>query len=511
MSKLAPSNVTLIRGLTLVAAASIVIGNVVGTGVFLKARVMTCNVGTPGMVITVWIAAGILSLAGALTYAELAAMMPRAGGEYVFVREAYGARWGFLYGWMQIFIAKTGSQASVAVAFAIFLNDITGGALSTPFFTLNLFGKQFDFGYLQLVALALIAVITLINCATVMVSGWVATILTGVKITLVLGIGLGAFILASGNWGHFGMANVGGICQDVDPGKMLGMAGFSAAMLAALWGYDGWNNLTLVAGEVKNPQRNIPLALIGGTILIILLYVFVNIAYFYVMSPTEIASVSKGSSVAAEVARSFLGPVAIGLIAAALMASSVGTLHTSILTGARVPYAMSRDRLFFPRLARLSPRTHVPIGALVVQGIWAGILTLSGSFDTLTDYVIFGSWIFYGLVTASVFVFRRRMPNAERPYRAWGYPVVPILFLIVTGWLLFTTLLPDPEKAVTELGMLLRLKYPAEGLKGINPNAFIGLGLIALGLPVYWYLSRRQRVAFVGDEPADEEDQTHQP
>jgi APA family basic amino acid/polyamine antiporter len=517
MSKLAPSNVTLIRGLTLVAAASIVIGNVIGTGVFFKARVMTCNVGTPGMVITVWIAAGILSLAGALTYAELAAMMPRAGGEYVFVREAYGARLGFLYGWMQIFIAKTGSQASVAVAFAIFLNNLTGNSLGSPFFSRNIWGLRFDFGYLQLIALSLIALFTLVNCATVVVSGRIATILTGVKIALVLGIGLGAFMLASGNWGHFGeIANIQSrfwftqpnMCEGVSSASMFGMAGFSAAMLGALWGYDGWNNLTLVAGEVKNPQRNIPLALIGGTTLIIILYVFINLAYFYVLTPTEIASVPGASSVAAEVARSFFGPVAVGFVLASLMASSIGTLHTSILTGARVPYAMSRDRLFFPRLARLSPRTHVPIGALVVQGIWAGILTLSGSFDTLTDYVIFGSWIFYGLVTASVFIFRRRMPNAERPYRAWGYPVVPVLFLLVTGWLLFTTLLPNPSQAVTELGMLLRLKYPAEGLKGINPKAFIGLGLIALGLPVYWYLSRRQHVAFEEEAPMDEEDQT---
>src|ERR687883_806452 len=193
MSKPAPSNITLIRGLTLVAAASIVIGNVIGTGVFLKARVMTCNVGTPGMVVVVWIAAGILSLAGALTYAELAAMMPRAGGEYVFVREAYGPRLGFLYGWMQIFIAKTGSQAAVAVAFAGFLNKLTGGTLDTALVRLNFFGKPFAVSTLQVIGLALIALITLVNCATVIVSGRIASVLTGIKIALVLGIGLGAF------------------------------------------------------------------------------------------------------------------------------------------------------------------------------------------------------------------------------------------------------------------------------------------------------------------------------
>jgi APA family basic amino acid/polyamine antiporter len=477
MSNRITEHVTLLRGLTLIAATSIIIGNVIGTGVFLKARVMTCNVGTPGMVVTVWVVAGLLSLAGALTYAELAAMMPRAGGEYVFVREAYGPGTGFLYGWMQIFIAKTGSQASVAVAFAIFLNDLTGDALKTPLFSLPLFGSSIDFGPLQVVALSIIALFTLVNCAAVVVSGWVATLLTGVKIALVLGIGAGAFLLADGTFGHFAMSNTSGLCEGVDKGALLGVAGFGAAMLGALWGYDGWNNLTLVAGEVKNPQRNIPLALIGGTIVIILLYVFVNIAYFYVLAPNDVASVSAKSSVAAKVTETFMSQYGegmrrfvAGLIAAALMASSIGTLHTSILTGARVPYAMARDGLFFQNLARLNPRTRVPIGALLVQGVWAGILALSGSFDKLTDYVIFGSWIFYGLVTASIFIFRRRMPHAERPYRAWGYPVVPALFLLVTAFLLINTLRTTPGQAL------------------------FGLALIALGLPVYYFFFRHRRV-----------------
>jgi basic amino acid/polyamine antiporter, APA family len=466
----APGNVTLIRGLTLVAAASIVIGNVIGTGVFLKARVMTCNVGTPGRVVAVWVAAGLLSLAGALTYAELAAMMPRAGGEYVFVREAYGRPLGFLYGWMQIFIAKTGSQASLAVAFAIFFNDLTGGALGGNFYTLRLAGQEFPFGGLQLMAVGAIVLFTAVNCAAVSVSGQVATVLTFVKIALVLGVGLGAFLLTqNGGFGNFGLANEGGACEGVDAAARYGVAGFGAAMLGALWGYDGWNNLTLVAGEVKDPQRNIPRALIFGMFVIITAYVFVNTAYFYAMTPTEVASVPASSSVARELAARVFGPVALMLIAAGLVFSSVGSLHTSILAGARVPYAMSRDRLFFQSLARLSPRTHVPVGALVLQGVWACLLALSGSFDTLTDYVVFGSWIFYGLTTASVFVFRRRMPNAERPYRAWGYPVVPAVFLLVTAWLLFNTLLTTPRQAI------------------------YGLGLILIGLPVYWYWAGHNR------------------
>jgi basic amino acid/polyamine antiporter, APA family len=463
---------TLLRGLGLLAAISIIVGNVIGTGVFLKARIMTCNVGSPEWVLAAWIAAGLLSLAGALTYAELSAMKPQAGGEYVFLRDAYGRVWSFLYGWMQMFIAKTGSQAAVAVAFAVFLNDFLGGTLRTTVLQINSLGFDYEISSLQLVAVLMIVIVTAINCASVSFSGQVATVLTFVKIALVLLVGAGAFILADGSFANFGMMNEGGACEDVAQTTMYGVAGtsfaagFGAAMLGALWGYDGWNNLTLVAGEVKNPQRNIPLALIGGTILIILLYVFINFAYFYVLTPTEIAGVSKDSSVAREVAGRFLGAGAVVLMTVGLMASSLGTLHTSILTGARVPYAMARDGLMFDALGRLSS-ARVPVGALILQGVWACLLALSGSFDTLTNYVVFGSWIFYAFVTASVFVFRRKYPDAERPYKAFGYPVVPVLFLLVAGWLLARTMYDSPQQS------------------------FVGIFLILLGLPVYYYLRSR--------------------
>lgn len=463
------NNTGLVRGIGLLAAISIIIGNVIGTGVFLKARVMTCNVGDGTWVIIAWIAAGILSLAGALTYAELSAMMPEAGGEYNFLRKAYGKVWSFLFGWMQIFIAKTGSQASVAVAFAIFLNDLIGGTLKETIFKIG----SFEISKAQLIAVSMIILFTIINSLSVSVSGQIATVLTFVKIGMILIVGIGAFALASGNFGHISMMNQDGICEGVNESAKYGganytfLGGFAAAMLGALWGYDGWNNLSLVAGEVKNPNRNIPLALIGGTIVIIILYVVVNIAYFYVLTPTEIASVAKDSSVAKVVATKFLGATAVTLMTAGLMLSSIGTLHTSILTGSRVPYAMAKDGTFFESFGRLSKGSRVPIVALIVQGIWASLLALSGSFDTLTDYVIFGSWIFYALATASVFVFRIKMPNAERPYKAFGYPIVPILFLLVATWLLITTVWNDPKQS------------------------FIGLGLIALGLPVYYYLSSK--------------------
>ena len=458
----------LIRGLGPIAAISIVIGNVIGTGVFLKTRVMTCNVGSPRTVIIVWVAAGALSLAGALTYAELSAMMPKAGGEYVFLRDAYGPRWGFLYGWMQFFVARAGGLAAMSVAFAIFLNDLTGGAIDQVYFTRELFGSTFSFGTLQLVALGIIATVTVINCAAVVVGGNIAAILTALKIGLVLTVGVGALLFANGDWTHFAMTNADSACADVSASARGGIAGFGAAMLGALWAYNGWNDLTLVGGEVRNPQRNIPLALIGGMTAVAALYVFVNIAYFYVLTPTEISNVSLTSSVAAEVSRRFLGPIAVSFIAAALLGSTFGTLHVGVLTGARVPYAMARDGLFFQNLARLSRRTHVPVGSLLVQALWAGALALSGSFDALSNYSIFALWIFYGLTTATVFVFRKRHPELERPYRAWGYPIVPLLFLLVAGALLVNTLITSPKQSIT------------------------GLGLIALGLPVYYYWHREK-------------------
>jgi APA family basic amino acid/polyamine antiporter len=264
-----------------------------------------------------------------------------------------------------------------------------------------------------------------------------------------------------------------------------------------LWAYDGWNNVTLVAGEVQNPQRNLPRALIGGMLLIMALYLFVNLAYFYVLSPTEIASVSTRSSVATEVAQRFLGPLAITLIAAALLSSTFGTLHTSILTGARVPYAMARDNLFPRSLSHVSPRTHVPTGALVVQAIWACILVIlfSSSFDTLTDYAIFGLWIFYALVTAAVFILRRRLPEAERPYRAWGYPIVPLVFILAAAVLLAKTVWDVRGDAVTGLSLILHGQL-ASGIGTIaqDPPLF-GIILIALGFPVYWVWERYARRA----------------
>jgi APA family basic amino acid/polyamine antiporter len=461
------NNGQLVRGLGPIAAISINVGNIIGTGIFLKARVMTCNVGTPGRVIAVWIAAGLLALAGALTYAELTTVRPHAGAEYVITRDAYGRVWGFLNGWSQFLISRTASAAALSVGFAIFLNDLMGGSLKEVYFNFTLpGGHQLPFGKLQIVALVTLTITTLINCAAVSVSGHVASFITVLKVLLVLGVGIGAFFYQDGTWAHFAMANNGGACEGVAVTGG-GFSGFAAAMLGALWAYDGWNNVSYVAGEVKHPERNLPLALIGSMFIVMSLYVLVNVSYYFVLTPTEVASVSEKSSVAAQATMRVLGPLAVSLIAAVMMLSSWGSLQTSILGTARIPFAMARDGLFFKSLARVS-KTHIPLISLIVQGVWAGVLILSGSFDQLTDLAVFAFWLFYGMTTAAVFVFRRRDPDTPRPYRTWGYPLVPAVFVLVTIYLIVFT------------------------IKNAPLQSLIGLVIIALGLPVYWYFARQQ-------------------
>ncbi len=435
-------------------AAAVIIANIIGTGIFVKTRVMTANVGSAEMVLVVWILAGLLSLAGAMVYAELSTMMPRAGGAFHFIGAAYGRRWAFLYGWTRMLVGGAGG-AAVAILFVLFLNDLLGGNLSPM--------------AIKALPVAVIILAMVLNFASGSANGSIATALTIGKIVLVLSISIGAFVFGDGSWMHFDGTAAGVVVEDVNESARGGITGFGAAMLGALWGYNGWNLIVGIGGEVKDPSRTLPRALIGGTVLVIVLYVLINVAYFYVLSPAEIAGIPASSSVAYEVAARFMGAGVAAVMSAGLMFSAYGTLHAGVLVGPRLPYALAERGLLPKWLMHLSSR-GVPTNAVLAMGLWAIVLTLSGTFDILTDIYIFVLWVFYGMTAVGLFVLRRTRPDVDRPYRVWGYPVVPGLFVLVTVYLLVNTIVATPWRAVW------------------------GIAFIVSGLPVYEYFKRRGNI-----------------
>ena len=423
------NNNQLVKGLGLYGAVSVVAGTMIGTAIFVVPSRMYRLVGTPGMVILVWIFAGFLSLFGALGYSELGAAISEVGGEYVYLYRAYKPMLGFLYGWTTFIIAKPASIAAIATAFVLYLSyffpALAQVILRIPFgghFSLPLTG-------LQLGAAIMIALLSLLNVYGVRRAGNVQTFFTACKLgVLALLIVLG-FAIGHGSFAHFttasGIPASGGL-----------IAAFGVATVAALYAYDGWNNLSMVAGEVVNPQRNIPRALIYGTMLVIAVYVLVNLAYFYVLSP---ATAATSQTIAAAAARQFLGRWGGGFVAAGVMISAFATLNGSILSGARVPYAAARDRLFPAPLGKLHPRFRTPAVSIVAQAVVAAAFALTGTYDALYTKVIFSEFLFYALVTAGIFVLRQREPGLERPYRTWGYPLVPAIFVTLSVLLLVNT------------------------------------------------------------------------
>lgn len=455
---MADENAKLIRGLTLTGAISLVTGTVIGTGVFLKTGVMTQQVGSPGLVLLVWVAAGLLSLAGALTYAELGGLLPKAGGEYVYLRAAYGNVPAFLFGWMRVAVGSTGSIAALAAGFAIFFTALFG--LNAPWinYTFEISGHQisWQFGWSQIIAVTAIFVFSLINCGGVVFGGRVQTLLTFSKV-------LGIFIIIGGVLALTRGVSWENLAADLRVRNLSAVQAFGAAMLAALWAYDGWNNMPMAAGEIENPERNVPRALIFGMLVVLTVYLLTNYAYFHALPVSEIASANAGQPVATKAVTTFLGAIGGGFVAIAIMVSIIGALNGLILTSARVPYAMAQDGLFPESIARLSENQHVPRRAVMLQAIWASLLALLGTFDQLTNYAVFTMWVFYILTTSTVFVLRRKMPLAERPYRTLLYPVTPAIFILVGLWLLINTLQTSPLEAC------------------------LGLFLTLLGIPVYLY------------------------
>ena len=441
------------RDLGVWGAASIVVGTVIGSGIFLVPKRMILEVGDPWIVFAVWVFGGVLSLAGALTYAELAAMMPEAGGEYNYLRAAYGPFWGFLYGWTQMWVAKSGSIATLATGFfyylANFRPELENVAFQIPI-PLGDGGGPLDVRMGQLLAICVILALGVLNCFGVKVGGGVQVGVTILKVVLIGGI------IAVGLFGSAGVAHGGG----VHPGATGGIAGFFAALVAALWAYDGWNNVSMVSSEVKDPQRNLPKALVFGTAGVVVIYLLTNLAYFHVLTAGEVAGADR---VAAVMMQRITGGWGANVVSIAAMISIFAALNGSILSGSRVPYALARDGYFFKRFAKVSESHATPGFSILALSGWSAVLVLSGRYDQLLTLVIFPSWILYGMATAAVIVLRRKMPDAHRPYRTIGYPVVPVLFVLVAGLLVFFTLKNSPRESL------------------------LGLVLIAMGLPFYRY------------------------
>lgn len=431
------------RGLTLLDAFSLVVGSMIGTGVFLKSATMSQMVSAPGLVLLAWIVAGILSLAGAFSYAEIGSRFPNAGGEYVYLREAYGPLPAFLFGWTRFWIASTGSVAAYGVGAATFLS----GAFSLQ-----------SFGGKTTVALFFIAFYTLSNCLAVSFGGRIQAFMTSVKVLLVLALSCAILVatpIEESQLFPLDFSSPGAFSW-----RMFGMA-----VLSALWAFDGWNNLPMAAGEVKNPHRNIPLSLVAGTLVVLFLYGILNMSYFHALPLEEVLKSNSGKypgalPVAAKAAQTFLGSSVSVIFSLFFVFSALGAMNGSILTGARVPYAMAKDGIFFRLFARVHPRSHVPVWAVFVQGLWACILAVSGTFDQLTDSVVFASWIFYGAVTFSVFLLRKRENVAPASYHAWGYPILPGIFVLAAMLLLINTVISSPKE--TGLGLLfIALGAPA--------------------------------------------------
>ena len=452
----------LARALSLRDAIALVL-TVIGTGVFLKTATMAQLVGSPSSVLLAWVAAGILSLAGALTYAELGAMMPEAGGEYVFLREAYGDLLAYLFGWSSVMLIASGGLAAVSTALASFLASFV--PLDAVWVTrdVHLLGQvvHWRFGTLQVVAVAVILLFAWVNSRGTVAGARVQWVATVAKLGGIAIIVLGAFFLSSaGSWDHL---KTPATAQNASTG----VSAFGAAMIAALWAYHGWQNLPMMAGEIEKPERNLPRALIYGMLIVILVYLLTNLAYLYALPFTEITTANSTAfrdalPVAAKAAQTFWSRGA-QIVSLAFIIAAIGALNGITMMNARVPFAMARDGLFFRFLGNLSPKSQVPVNAIWFQAIWACLLALSGTFDQITTSLIFGVWVFAALVGSSLFVLRSKLPAAPRRYRTPGYPVVPALFVLLAVWLVINTL----------------MAYPVESVAG--------LVLMALGLPFYFY------------------------
>lgn len=412
------------------------LGSVIGSGIFIvPATVLTQTGGSLGLALFVWIVGGLLSLLGALTYAELAAMKPESGGLYVFIRDAFGSSVAFLYGWALFLVIASATVATLAVAFSSYLRELT---------SLSPWG-------MKAVAVAMIIAIAAINVLGTRRSANLQNGTTAIKVGAILLMSV--FLLTRGD----GLDSLSAVLPGPQ-GSVL--AAIGAAMLGVLWAYEGWHYITYSAGEVIDPQRNFARGIIVGTAALIGIYLLANVAYVAALGVQRSAASER---IAAEAVSHILGPEAGKLIAAAILVSMFSAANAVVLTGTRVYFAMAQDGLFFARMGSVHPRWKTPAFAVVASCAWAAVLAVSGTFEQLLAYVVFTGWAFYALGAAAIFHYRRRAPDAPRPFRVPGYPVTPLLFIVVAAAIVLNTVFLHPGQAA------------------------MGAGLILLGIPVYWF------------------------
>jgi len=446
----------------------IVAGSMIGSGIFRKPATIAGQLLSPELLIIVWVLAGVITFIGALTNSEIAGMIDATGGQYVYLRKMYGDFTAFIYGWSILSVMQTGGQAAIAYVFAEYLGYFIkfpqfSESVSNFHFYIPVVGNIYplvNFGT-KAVAILAIAFLTIVNYFGVIFGGVVQTIITFIKIATIAILSALLFSFGSGS-----LSNVytGFQVPSIVSNNLIAIMGL--ALAGAFWAYDGWNNVTFVAGEIKKPQRNVPRALLFGTLIVMALYIIVNLAFLYVL-PVNI--MAKSPLVAASAAHVIFGSRGADIISIAVIISTFGALNGSILSTARVPFAMARDKLFFKKLGKIHPKYGTPHTALLIQGLWAFMLVLSGSFDTITNYVIFASWLFYGLGTFGVFVLRKKMPDTFRPYKVWGYPYLPAIFVIFSFLFLTNTLISNTK------------------------DAAMGLILILLGLPIYFFWKHKTK------------------
>jgi APA family basic amino acid/polyamine antiporter len=451
----------------------LIISSIIGSGVYKKVAPMSLACESPELLILAWVLAGVVTLLGVLSLAEIAMLLPESGGSFVYLREIYGEKYGFFYGWGSFACIQSASTAAIAYVFAQSLNAIVPlPILGGEWETMSVLGLFMPFANLgvKLTAVALIVLLTAINYRGVKEGGGVSNVITIIVVISLLAIIILGFTMSGGSF-----ANLTTDATSYPPDKMGESFGFLkvmfVTMLASFWAYEGWINIGFVGDEIKDPQRNIPKILIYGVLIIMAIYVLVNMTYLYVMPIDEMMAVanSENGVAAVEVIRKFMGDGGAFAISLLIVLTTAGCTNSTILTSARIYYAMAKKGLFFKSAAYVHPKFKVPTKSLIIFAVWSCILVFSGTFDQLTDMLVFAQFIFYALVVAGVFVLRKRMPNAERTYKVIGYPVVPILFLLFCAGLLINTLIEQPREA----GM--------------------GLFLIALGTPFYLYFKKNYK------------------